>query len=216
MLSSARAAGLSVELYGVGQPFVPHGADAQVAKLYGLMAKGKLADRVLVTDCRDVLFLAEPEEIVAKFQASGKDLVMSAEQGCWPPDPAIVEFYAGKDPNGYNYVNAGQYIGTWEYVFSCLAHLLDCYRGKYGGADNSQGWWMRAKMNGELDFALDSECRIFQSMSGGADGHVVILPRRIMNIWTGSSPCSVHFNGNPGVDNPHGEMYRRLFGDERS
>lgn len=211
MLKSAVAHELNVRLYGVGQPFVPHGADAQVAKLYDLM-QNKLADLVLVTDCRDVLFLAEPEEIIQKFEASGKHLVMSAEQGCWPAEQEIVDFYYGKDPNGYNYVNAGQYIGTWEYVQFCLKHLLDEYRAKrHAGADNSQGWWMWAKMRGELDFALDTECQIFQSMSGGADHQVVVENGRVLNTMTGSSPCSIHFNGNPGVFNPHADLYRRLY-----
>jgi len=212
MLRSASAHGLSVQLYGVGQPFVPHGADAQVAKLADLMAKEKLANLVLVTDCRDVLFTANVIEIIAEFRSFGKNLVMSAEQNCWPPDPEIVKFFYGESPHGYDYVNAGQYIGTWESVRFCLDHLLNQYRAKhYPGADNSQGWWMAAKMRGELDFVLDSGCRIFQTMSGGASGHIIVRNRRVVNRETHTFPCSVHFNGNPSVVNPHAEMYRSLF-----
>lgn len=211
MLRSAAANGLDARLYGVGDPFVPHGADAQVFRLRQLMKQQKLADLVLVTDCRDVLFVAEQEEMIDKFRSFGKDLVMSTEQGCWPAEPEIVEFFYGKDPNGYNYVNAGQYIGTWEYVIFCLEHLLNQYRAKHPGADNSQGWWMAAKMRGELDFALDSACQIFQTMSGGADRQVVVENRRAKNTVTGSSPCSVHFNGNPSTYDPHGAMYEKLY-----
>ena len=218
MCESARVNGLNVELYGVGLPFHAHGADAQVAKLRDWMAGGKKANLILVTDCRDVLFLADEKEIVGKFLAFRSGLVMSTERGCWPPDPAIVSHYYGKDPNGYDYINAGQYIGEWEYVMHCLDWLLKQYREKWDGLDNSQGWWMQARMRGELEFALDSRCQLFQSMSGGADAHVethvgkALECNRIWNKVTNTHPCSIHFNGNPGNDAPQREMFTRLSG----
>jgi hypothetical protein len=215
MLASARHYNLHAEIYGVGQPFIPHGADAQVVALYELMQAGKRAELVLVTDCRDVLFLAGELDIVQKFRAFRADLVMSTEQGCWPPDPDVVAHFHGRDPNGYDYVNAGQYIGRWEYVEHCLKHLIDRYRGG-PGADNSQGWWMQARMRGELDYAMDHKCLLFQSMTGGADSHTEVLDtgnwKRLLNRVTRSLPCSVHFNGNPGNDLPQREMYQRIFG----
>ena len=210
MRQSAFANGLSVRLYGVGEPFIPHGAHAQVLKLFETLQL-KPADTILVTDCRDAVFAAGEEEILEKFKSCGKDLMMSTEQGCWPPDEELTNFFYGKDPNGYNFINAGQYIGTWEYIQFCLEHLLNEYRGKHPGPDNSQAWWMWALMRRELDFALDSECRIFQTMSGGADTHLT-SEGRPLNVFTGSYPCCIHFNGNPSTTNPHAEMYRRLFG----
>jgi hypothetical protein len=205
MVQSARANGLNVELYGIQWPFIPHGADAQVLRLYELMVqRTKLADYVLITDCRDVLFLAGEKEILEKFTAFKSDLVMSTERYCWPPEPEIVEYFV---PLGY--INAGQYIGTWEYTQLCLKHLLDKYRGIHPGADNSQAWWMWAKMRGELDFALDADSHIFQSLSGGDP--IDVMGQRVKNIKTGILPCSLHFNGNPSNDGPQKEMYRRLF-----
>jgi hypothetical protein len=206
MVRTARANGLHVELYGVQWPFIPHGADAQVAKLYELMVlRQKLADYVLITDCRDVLFLAGEQEILEKFTKCGFPVLMSTERYCWPPEQEIVEFFY---PTGY--ANAGQYIGTWEYVQLCLKHLLDKYRGVHPGADNSQGWWMWAKMRGELNFDMDAQSQIFQSLSGGEE--MQIAGTRVQNPKTKSFPCSLHFNGNPGNDGPQKEMYRRLFG----
>lgn len=215
MVKSAMEHGMRPKLYGVGEPFIPHGAHAQVLRLYEFMyQRSKLADYLLFTDCRDVLFLTEEREILEKFEASGSRLLMSAEQGCWPPDRELAEFFHGKDKNGYNYVNAGQYIGTWEQVYECNKFLLDHYRGSHPGADNSQGWWMWAKMRGELDFVLDSGCQVFQSMSGGAQDQLnwPHNATRLFNRCTQSSPCSLHFNGNPSNDAPQREMYRRLFG----
>lgn len=216
MIQSAIAHRLNVQLYGVGDPFIPHGADAQVAKLYDLMCKGgKLAEHVLMTDCRDVLFLADQIEIMGKFKAFKKELVMSAETGCWPPEPEVVDFFFGKDENGYNFANAGQFIGTWEYVRSCLQLLLHDYRGKHPGADNSQGWWMWAKMRGQVDFALDSQCQIFQTMSGGSDAQILAIGDRVLNTKTNTHPCSVHYNGDQN-GKAYREMYRRLFLNEKN
>lgn len=212
MLASARSFKLNAKLYGVGLPFIPHGADAQVAKLYDIMAQRKQAELVLVTDCRDVLFLAGEHDIIRAWDAcrDGGRLVMSAEQGCWPSDPEVVSWLHGRDPHGYDYPNAGQYIGEWDYVTECLAHLLKKYRGS-PGPDNSQGWWMQAWMRGEVEMTLDRGCRLFQSMSGGADAHTEVIGKVLHNKVTGSRPCSVHFNGNPGNDAPQREMYWRIF-----
>lgn len=210
MVESAHANNLEVTLYGMGEPFIPHGADAQVLRLCELMAKEQLAENVLVTDCRDVLFLAGESEILEKFDDYHTNVVMSTETGCWPPDPEVHEYFYGKSPHGYDFVNAGQYIGTWHYVMYCLEYLLNRYRGSEGTLDNSQGWWPKAMMRGELQVTLDSKCSIFQTMSGGVDGHVIPIGNRVVNTVTGEKPCSVHFNGNPSVKDPHEKMWRSL------
>lgn len=212
MMQSAKQHKLTPKLYGVGLPFIPHGADAQVAKLYDIMAQRKQAELVLVTDCRDVLFLAGEHDILRAWekQRGSTRLVMSAEQGCWPSDSEVTDKLAGIDPHGYNYPNAGQFIGEWDYVTECLAFLLKKYRGT-PGPDNSQGWWSLAMVRGELDFMIDRECELFQSMSGMADGHTEVIDQVLHNKVTGTRPCSVHFNGNPGNDLPQREMYWRIF-----
>jgi len=210
MVESCHKCGLNVQLYGVGVPFVPHGADAQVLKLYEFM-ENKQADYALITDSRDAVFVAGEEEIMAKFHSFGKDMVMSAERECWPWDQTVIDYFHGTDPNGYSFVNGGQYIGTWEFIRHSLKHILDTYRYKTP-LDNSQGWWMWALMRKELDFVLDSGCQIFQTMSGGADGHLTEGTGRPQNIYTGSTPCSIHYNGNSNTVNPHQGMFTRVHG----
>jgi len=189
--NSCRRMGLDLLLYGVGQPFHAHGADAQVAKLVPVL-EGLDDEYVVVTDCRDTLFLAGEVELMDEFRHYRTDLVMSAEKGCWPPEPEVVHGMP-KTSLGYNYINAGQYMGKRKYILTCLHHLLSQYR-KGGGLDNSQAWWPLALLRGELDFALDSKCRIFQTMSSG-ETYDLIPDRRILFHLTGACPCSVHFNG---------------------
>jgi hypothetical protein len=71
---------------------------------------------------------------------------------------------------------------------------------------------MWALMRKELDFVLDSKCEIFQTMSGGADTHLTEGEGRPMNKFTGSFPCSVHYNGNSNTVNPHQAMFTRVWG----
>lgn len=207
MLESAAKYGLQTLVYGVGKDFIPHGAHAQVDQLYCAMKKEKLANWALVTDCRDVLFLTGMTEILEKFWSFNSRLVMSAEVNCWPSDEEVVKHFSGKTKYGYDYVNAGQYIGTWDYVLLCLKHLLEKYRFQSGGLDNSQAWWPKAILRGELDVALDSQCSIFQTMSGGVDGHVHRVGWRVFNSVTKSTPCTVHFNGNPNTPEPHRSLW---------
>jgi hypothetical protein len=204
---------LHVTLYGIGKQFIPHGADAQVYQLMLEMENDASAHSItLVTDCADVLILAEEGDILEAYRSYNSPIVMSAEQGCWP-DPAI----AGEFPEhyaGYRWPNAGQFIGETPAVLAALKHLLINYRFQYGGLDNSQGWWSLAMIRKELPVVLDQECRIFQSMSGGADNHVEVAGHRIYNTKTRTNPCSIHFNGRCSNDEPYRQMYRRLFDAE--
>jgi len=217
MAASCLKNGLDVVIYGVGEEFIPHGAHAQVVRLLEVMEREKLAETALVTDCRDVLFLAGEDEILGKAGAFNAPVVMSTEINCWPSDPEVVKYFFGSSPHGYDYVNAGQFIGSWEYVKHCLRHLIHKYRTNHTGLDNSQAWWPYAIMRGELNVALDRECEIFQTMTGGADSHLVRdrleagPPRRVFNIRTNSLPCSVHFNGNPNTNEPHAQLFHEIF-----
>jgi hypothetical protein len=213
LLASAAHNGLKVHIYGVGEPFIAHGADAQVVKLRReLETLRHLYRTVLVTDMADVLFLAGEREILYKYRRMNSPLVMSTERGYWPDEGLAAEF--PEDPHGYRYINAGQYIGEMDHVITCLDWLLNKYRSYHPGMDNSQPWWHQAYVRKELEFALDRKCRLFQTMSGGADGHVAVYGSRLYNSATKTLPCTVHYNG-PGNEKPYEEMYRRLYADTR-
>lgn len=217
LLKSAHRNEAEIWLYGLGEDFIPHGADAQVVKLLRELKRFEHEYRyVLVTDVADVLILAHPDEILTKFLMSDTRLLMSAEREHWP-EQGLGESFP-KVIGGYRYLNAGQYVGEIKYVMTCLEWMISRYRGVVEGMDNSQPWWAQMYVRGEVKFKIDHECSVFQSMSGGADGHVRKLPgmRRITNDATGSMPCLVHFNGRCGNDLPYQEMYRRLFQDEQT
>jgi hypothetical protein len=210
LLESAVRQGLEISLYGIGRPFIAHGADAQVVQLREFLEPLRQEYRtVFVTDVADVLILAKKEEILDKFADYHSPLVMSAEREHWPDEGIAGDF--PEDPNGYRWPNAGQYIGRMEDVVQSLDWLLNKYRSYHPGMDNSQPWWSWAYVRNELEFVLDRECRLFQTMSGGADGHVVIEGDRLLNTMTGNYPCSVHFNG-PGNEKPYADMAERLYG----
>lgn len=218
MLASARHHGLEPVLYGIGQPFVPHGADAQVVRLLDAL-DGRADELTLVTDAADVLFFADALEIEWKFKEFGARLVMSTERECWPSNTEVFDALRGRSAHGYDFINAGQYIGETAYIRHCLRHLISNYRGR-GGMDNSQPWWPLALVRGELDFALDSGCELFQTMSGGAEHHVEVVDangdygkdRRVRNTVTGSCPSTLHWNGSSNNREPYRELSRRIYG----
>ena len=204
---SCRRNGLQLTLYGVGGTFMAHGADAQVVQLLPVLEA--LSDEyVVVTDCRDTLFLTGEDDIMDEFHKYNSRLVMSTEKGCWPPNDEVLHGMP-RTPLGYNYINAGQYIGESIYIIECLRHLLASYRGK-GGMDNSQPWWPLALIRGELDFALDSKCRIFQTMSSG-ETYNVLPGKRVLVHTTGATPCSIHFNGSADLTQYH-KLSEELYG----
>jgi len=206
MVRSAQYNKLEVALYGVGQQFVAHGADAQVAQLLPVL-KGLSDTHVIITDCKDSLFLAGEDEFMATFEEYDAKMVMSTEKACWPPNDEVLQ---GMPPTklGYDHINAGQYIGERVYIIECLEHLLNVYRPQ-SDLDNSQGWWPLALIRGELEFALDSECHLFQTMS--SDETYDVLDKQVFFHQTGYYPCSVHFNGSSDLTK-YRELSGRLYG----
>lgn len=209
MMGSAGHHGIDVALYGMEQQFVAHGADAQVLKLHQFL-QGIHDDLILVTDCRDVLFMAAATEIEERYRSFGSKLVMSTEKGYWPPNDEVLQGMPSTG-FGYDHINAGQYIGERDYILYCLKHLLDNYR-PHSSLDNSQGWWPLALVRGELHFSLDSTCNIFQTMSSGE--RLERVGSRVYNPQTGNYPSLVHFNGNRDLT-AYRNLYEELYGNSQ-
>lgn len=190
LIRSARKNGLEPLVYGLGKPFHAHGADAQVVQLIPVL-EALADDIVCITDCRDSLILAGEAEILRTFEEFKARLVMSTEKGCWPPEDEVLHGMA-HSPLGYDFINAGQYIGERVYIIECLKFLVEKYR-RGRGLDNSQAWWPLALIRKELDFSLDKECHLFQSMSSGET--YTISKARVSIPQTSYRPCSLHFNG---------------------
>jgi hypothetical protein len=214
-LKSAAANGLEVELYGVGEVPDTHGAGIQLQRPWELFAKEKKADLVMVTDCRDVLFLASESEMVETFYSFKSPIVLSTERELWPYEETLSNHFQGI--TGYVYVNIGQIVGEWDAMRDAYRFLLDNYRNKPfadrepPGHDVPGPWWMLAKMRGQIDYANDDQFKLFYTMSARSMEDTLIEGKRIVSRETGERPASIHFNGDKsGV--AFREMGERLFG----
>lgn len=218
MVASAREHGLDPYLLGVGATQVSgHTGDEQGPLLIEHL-KARSEKYVLVCDAPDVLFLAGEREIMQKFHWFDSPMVVSAEDTLFPSLPELQCLY---DISGrHRFVNIGLWIGEREYSIECLQRSIDLYRHNVPpGADdldNPQAWMMRGYAAGTIDFDLDRDCYLFQSMgSSRTCGDVVIEKNgRPYNTFTKTYPVAIHYNGHAayGMD-PYNKMFKDLYGE---
>jgi len=187
LMDSAVKHGVPLSPYGIGCN--PGGwGDIKVTKLLPvleeLMEEGYT--HVLYTDGTDSLFVRSWEDIQQEYIALGSPVcLMSAEKDCYPFRDLGDKF---PDVGPWRYPCAGQFMGEipwiwnrWNFMAKEYASHPEC---------NDQGWITLEILAGRMEcLVLDSECRVFQSMSGGD------IQEGPVNAVTGSRPCVVHFNG---------------------
>ena len=170
---------------------------------------------VLFTDCYDSLMLADEDEILNKFYASGAELLFSAESNCWP-DKNLAEHYP-EAGSRYRYLNSGGFIGRVGVIRDMLSVKLDDFSGNFQFS-NQYLWTIRFFQFGKL-IRLDTGCNLFCTFSPeiGEDTlqeedegsyavyrrnkrdwfkeNFIIKEGRIFNKISGTWPSNVHFNG---------------------
>lgn len=84
-----------------------------------LMTWNDLEDHIVMfTDSYDVVLMANPEEIVAKFRNMGAPIVFSTEKTCWP-DGDLVDKYPSVEGE-YKFLNSGGFIGYANEILKML------------------------------------------------------------------------------------------------
>ncbi|XP_045509441.1 procollagen-lysine,2-oxoglutarate 5-dioxygenase isoform X2 [Colias croceus] len=203
---SAKVYGISYEVLGMGEewkggnmayPGGGHKVNLLKKKVDELM-QGENKDMVVMfTDSYDVIFLGGAEQIVRKFEASGRRVLFSAEPFCWP-EPALAKTYPDTTvPNPY--LNSGGFIGYLEDVWKLLQAR------SIADAEDDQLYYTKLyldeELRGALDIGLDHTCQIFQNLNGalsdvklhtnttaGEDAY-------LENESTGARPLVLHGNG---------------------
>ena len=156
-------------------------------------------DRVLFTDGCDTFFCAGLDNINRKYEDIGSDILYSAEPGLYPPHMHD-EYNAHKHEHQelttpWCYPNCGGWIGKTE----TMIEFLDYMRTHFTNVNEGQPRFVHAYLEDGWPIKLDSECQIFQTMSGGlGDAVEVDAQGMIHNMITKSYPCLVHFNGRLG------------------
>jgi len=146
---------------------------------------------VLYTDASDSFFLTGLPEIIEKYEAMGKPiLITSAEKACHPFEDLVNQF--PESPTPYRFMNPGNFLGEIDYVLDILSKC----KAFYYLQTNDQGHWMRMWEKDKPAIWFDYYCDLFQPMSDSDfEREFTIENGRLINKVTGKKPCIVHFNG---------------------
>ena len=175
-------------------------------------------DIVCFVDAYDVLVFSDAEEIVRKFRASGKSILLSSELNCYPPENRdrydLIEYFTfeqdevagtwGTDKTrcfttNYKYLNSGGYVGyagaikrmfQWKTADEIREMCL------HGGDQNFfTQYFLEYALSPYTNIGLDSKQEIFQSMYRVNLGDFAFFRGRLYNHVLRTYPCFAHFNG---------------------
>jgi len=158
-------------------------------------------ERVILTDCWDVLFVDHPDAISEKCVSlyGGDACVFNGEKACWPEQHLADSFPDQGTP--WRYLNSGFICGRADNV----AKMIEAMDLAAIGFDrkNPDNTWFQPNDQGEFQklfpkqpvkMVVDARCELAQTMSACSvtefnfDG-------RIKNLTTGTTPSVFHFNG---------------------
>ncbi len=190
LLNSAYTLRIPMNYYGLGTAYTP--MSAKIDKLVdSLRSAGDVGySHAFYTDGADAFLLRGEEEIKEAYERQGAPpCLISAERECAPITDIEDRFPARED---YRYPCAGGFMGEIPYLIKALTGL-----GKYLDDPeiecNDQAYWQIDIIRHNAAM-IDSECLVFQTMSGGADTHLTWDGEYFNNV-TQTHPCVLHFNG---------------------
>lgn len=160
---------------------------------------------VLYTDFADSFFLSGTKEIIEKYKNMNAKLVTAGQKGIYPF--AQLDYLFPAD-GPYRFMNPGNFIGE-------IPEVLDALSACKAWPDipfDDQAHWMLAVEHGKLKVKVDANAEIFQTFSDVEfDDELEIKGKRLVNKFTGTKPCIVHFNGPKGEGTVNEKYMERVF-----
>lgn len=167
--------------------------------------KEKLIDTryLIFTDSWDVVWAAEPKEVMARYFSFGTDIVINAEKNCFPSH--FKERFDEKclAPTDFKYLNSGFIVGKTISILACLEAMdLPNMLGDHFDAEKNcvinpedQSKWAEMYLQQPVSIALDFHCTLSQTLHEANMDDFDFSGERIKNIVTNSYPCVFHLNG---------------------
>ena len=157
---------------------------------------------IIFADCWDLVFAAEPKEIMERYLSFDCPIVISCEKNCFPADLKD-NFDEIVTPTPYKYLNSGFIVGETEAILSCLEamdlqNLEDDHYdpiNKCNVHPNDQFEWMKIFVKQPVPITLDYYQALSQTLHGADIEEFDFSEKRIKNRLTNSYPCAFHFNG---------------------
>lgn len=160
-------------------------------------AKG---DRVILSDCWDVIFTEHPELIGHRCEELfGDAVVFNGERGCWPRADLADSFLDTGTP--WRYLNSGFICGPAEKVLELLESMdlesigVDRVEDGKRIEPNDQGEFQAAFARQPVKMVVDGRCEVAQTFSACTADEFEITSFGVRNRATGTTPGVLHFNG---------------------
>lgn len=181
-----------------------------------MIEQGMIKEKYIIfPDNWDVVFAAEPDEIMDIYKVLGNDIVISAEKNCFPADlkgSFDAAAIGRNDDSPYRYLNSGFIVGSTEAIYHCLRAMgapnlpYDSWDNEKNCAvhPNDQFLWMQifcGVFERNVSIHLDTEQLLSQTLHGAEPDDFDFSRKRIRNKITGAFPCSFHFNGGAKSNN---------------
>jgi len=160
-------------------------------------------ERVILTDCWDVIFAKHPDEIAAQCEELfGDAIVFNGEKGCWPRGDLAEHFPDGGTP--WRYLNCGVMCGPAGKILAMFDSMdiekIGLDRPNPNGSGriepNDQGEIQAAFVKQPVKMVVDTGCKVFQCFSGCDADEFTFDAVGAFNKATGTRPGILHFNGN--------------------
>lgn len=160
------------------------------------------SEYIIFTDSWDLVFMAEPEEIMETYGFFGADVVVSAEKNCFPADTKD-GFDKFETTSPYKYLNSGFIVGKTESILKCLEamdlpNLKDDYFDEERNCavhGNDQWEWQKIFLKQPAHIELDRMQILCQTLHDADMNDFDFIGKRMRNKVTNSYPCVAHFNG---------------------
>lgn len=170
--------------------------------LYSSIKAGEIKEKyIILVDNWDVVFGAEPKEVMLKYFNENADIVISGESNCFP-DTYKKQYDEIALPMPYRYLNSGVIVGSTDAILACLEamdlpNVQDDYRNPDGSAyhSNDQTEWQKIFLMQPVKIVLDYNQSISQTLHNAKPEDFNFSEERIRNVITNSKPSIWHFNG---------------------
>ncbi len=187
-------------------------------KVYGsVLAVRELEDNamVLFVDAYDVLVQAYPVELLDRFRAFNRSLVVGAEKGCWPfvqfkpeevkrrvpaalPDGAdgqyVCDHYFPPSPTTQRYLNSGAWMGRAGKAKELFGLLQGRLRASQHGDDQEEFTYIYTSGKMKDSLVLDFHSRLVKNMHA-SDNDWEVAHGRLRDKLHDTEPLLWHFNG---------------------
>ena len=150
--------------------------------------KRKPNDIVLLTDCWDVIFMENCSEMLKKYKAFHKDIVVSAEKFCMPNPFNFYKFNWYTDT--FPYLNSGGIIGKAATIIS----FIEKYWNESNEVDDQQ-FWQNIYLENKNKIALDTNATIFLTTGFTNMNNYIYEDNKLKYLETNTFPCVVHVPG---------------------